>query len=92
MLNLERLVTDSYCSFHNVHHSKRMCLDWNRMMSRMATQLSKGNVVNEQVEPNVEDEEDFASNEALSTGHIVNVYQCSRATQNTTTKKEPLSC
>ena len=57
----------------------------------MATYLSEGSVVNEQDKPNVEDEEDVASDEAPSTRHDVNMYQCSCASQKATTEKEPLS-
>lgn len=60
-------------------------------MSSMATQLSNNLVANEQAKPNDEEEEIVASNEAPSTGHVVNMYQCTRTAQKTTTEKEPPS-
>lgn len=65
-----------------------MCPEWNSGIRSMATQLSNTITTNELDEPNNEEEEDSTSDEAPSTGHVINMYQCTRIAQKTTTEKE----
>ena len=38
-LNIGKIGMDQYYMFHQEHHSKNMCPQWNQVMSRMVAQL-----------------------------------------------------
>lgn len=82
---------DSFCMIHEEQNSEKSYAEWNRIMGTMASRMNDHFTASEKVQLEDEDyEEDAASNESPSFGHVVNMYQCLNVSQKkTTTEKEP---
>lgn len=73
---------DHFYMVHKDKHSEKTCLEWNCLMSTMATRLTDHFEDSEKVQ--LEDDNEkvvFASDEAPSVHHVINLYQCLNVVQ-----------
>lgn len=76
VLNIEKIGNDSYYTYHNENHSKKMCPQWNHLASRITVQFVDSVMVEEQSKPDEKEEEVDADEEDPSIRHVVNMYNC----------------
>lgn len=70
-------VNSKFLSFHEERHLERTFIEWKWVADSMCNNL-KNVVNNAQCQPKEEDDdEDVASDEALGTKKLINMYQCS---------------
>lgn len=86
VLNIKKIVMDSYCRFQNEHHSEKTCPQRNQGMRSFDAQLFGSVMFEEQAKP--DNEEATIVDEAPGTGHVVNMYRCVLSTHKITTDKE----
>lgn len=77
--------------FHNENHLENTCPRWKQLASKIVAQFVDLVMVEKHDYLEEEKEKVVAADEAPSTGHAVNIYQCVIVTQKSSTNKEPLS-
>lgn len=89
MFQLDQCGDPKCYSFHEEFHLENSCSDWKRVVTSVCTHtLDADGNVQEQPE-DTDDNEEFASDEAPSSKHVVNTDQCSQVVSKTNTEKQP---
>jgi len=78
-----------FLSFHEYLHPEGTYSEWKRVVDLIFNHML--NVVNngEYQSRDEDNEENATLDEALSTGQVIKMYQCSQASQKTNTEKQP---
>jgi len=87
VFQLDQRVDPKYCSFHEEFHPENSCLDWKRVVTSVYTHTVDVDGDKQEQPKDTDDNEEVAPDEAPSSGHVVNVYECSQVVLKTNTEK-----
>ena len=88
VFQLEWCANPEFCSFHEYGHLENSCSDWKRVAGLVCDHAFNTNNSTQGQLRDTDDGEVVAPDEALSSGHVVNMYQCSQAAQKINIEKQ----
>lgn len=89
VFNVDQCTDPKLCSFHEEHHPENFCSDWKQVENSIYSHTLN---VESDMQKQLDDKDydkGIAFVEALSSGHVVNPYQCLQVALKTNAEKHP---
>ena len=89
MFQLDQCANPKYYSFHEEFHPKNSCSYWKQVVTFVCNHTLDVNGDIQEKPKDTNDNEEVAPDEAPSSGHVVNAYQCLQVVSKTKIEKQP---